>query len=269
LKLKKMDNILEKVNEVNPVDPSFINKVKEIDKRQYEQQTARQPYVGDWFELNDSDYSINTASSGYPNLGILDCSNYDPRTRHTLGDRMRLKQGGAYAYFFITDMSSNTISVTGDISAVLSATTPTNMAVSKVAAPLGFPSTLTVRVAVSPSAGTTLSISTLDVEMYMIGSVVRFIKQMSATVSVATSNVIYVKLPVERAQAYMNPIGDQKPWYCNDSGTQTIGYPIFEEPFMGPANTIGIYKWDANPWSISGGQTLYINVDYDYIISLT
>ena len=225
------------------------------------------PYQ-DWHTLGGLSISVDSVDTS-PNIAVMNFSGGAVKEIFALGDKVRLKQGGAFKYYYITnlDNTNNQFSLTGDeVAPMVVGQVVTDFAFSRSNPAIGFPSSVTVNVPITFTGTLNPAVTSLNVEMIMEGAKVRFFKKLEATVSVAGATV-YVGLPVEKAQASVNPIGDMKAWYCDDSGDPMIGYPMFEEPWGGDPNIIGIYKWDITNWQVSGGEGLIINIDYEYITS--
>jgi hypothetical protein len=121
------------MNAMTPVRPEFINKIKSLERRQYQQQTARQPVFIRWLELSDSNFSYNDSRS-------LTVSKIDATTRFNLGDKVRFKQGGAYKHFYVVKVTSTLLYLEAGTDYSVADAEITNIAVSGFPNPNGFPS---------------------------------------------------------------------------------------------------------------------------------
>jgi Concanavalin A-like lectin/glucanases superfamily len=63
----------------------------------------------------------------------------DATTKYSLGDKIRLKQGGGYKYFYVTDLTSTVLTVTGGSDYSVANASITDNDYSKVVTPVGFP----------------------------------------------------------------------------------------------------------------------------------
>lgn len=129
-----MDNVLKKVDEVNPVDPSFVNRLRDINQRQYEQQTARQPSFIDWLVFPNTYFSRTSATV------VAISTDITPSQFFQSGDKIRIKQT-TNKYFYITkvDDTGNQIYIEGGTDYTFAAATIDEVATSRGNAPLGFP----------------------------------------------------------------------------------------------------------------------------------
>lgn len=256
---------LQKVNELNPPDIRYLRMLKDLQEKQYQQQTARQPYIGGWQELNDADYSAGSITSE-PNRGVLTVTGYNPKQRFSIGDKIRLKQGGDYKYFYITDITSSTIVVVGDESSALTATAVTDVAISNLNKPVGFPDTLSVTVDLS-FGGTWDLGDTISTEVFMQGSLVRYFVEINATISVAFQS-ISIYMPVERTTTYMSLPENGKVLTAYENTTSpVITLPlVFFNP-VSPFEGIASIEKDDGTNFATGDVKIYF--DYSYLINLT
>ena len=119
---------------LNPLDNRFVETISELQGRIYSLETARQPYLGDWINVTTTDTTLVGTT------GIVTFSEYDPRTKFAIGDRIRLSQTSAtpssYKYFYVISISSSTIKIIGD---TLSGDDLEYLDYSKNVQPVGFP----------------------------------------------------------------------------------------------------------------------------------
>lgn len=107
----------------------------------------------------------------------------DATTYYSVGDRIRLKQGGSYKYFYIVGVASTTLTITGGSDYTLTNADITDVEVSKEVAPLGFP----VAFAYTPSwSGFSVNPSGGVIRFSLVGNVCRLHFQSGGGTSNAT-----------------------------------------------------------------------------------
>lgn len=88
-------------------DRKYIETINDLQKRVAHLESARQPQLTDWEQLNPTEFSYRADN-------ILSVA-FDPTIRMNLGDKIRLTQGGTEKDFFITesniDATGNYISI--------------------------------------------------------------------------------------------------------------------------------------------------------------
>ena len=120
----------------NPLNNTLAVTLNRLESRLSNLEHARQPYLADWVEITEP------ATFG---TGFLSFTNLSYVTPFEVGDRIRLKQGGSYKYFyfiqygmeFIVFLYGGTdyVMVNGDV---------TNIAYSRNPAPSNFPTWINV-----------------------------------------------------------------------------------------------------------------------------
>lgn len=97
--------------------------------------------VDGWITANEAWTTASTTTITVPT---------DATTKYSIGDKIRLKQGGAYKYFYIVGVAATTLTITGGSSYTLTHPAAiTDNYYSKVSTPVGFPQWL----AYSPTVG--------------------------------------------------------------------------------------------------------------------
>jgi hypothetical protein len=119
--------------QISPVDNSFIDKVKDMDKNINNLQRTRQPYVGEWYEFNPTLFAYVS-----DNVVSMDQSLVDNRT-FQIGDKIRIFQDGAYKFFNIVDINSSNISLLGGSDYTFDNSAFTTFALSRSDDAYGFP----------------------------------------------------------------------------------------------------------------------------------
>jgi len=83
----------------NPI----IDRIRDLETTVSALSNARQPYIGDWFEFNNIfTYSSATAMA---------TTGLDLTGSFKVGDKLRFKQGGAYQYAYVYDVSTTTLNI--------------------------------------------------------------------------------------------------------------------------------------------------------------
>jgi hypothetical protein len=122
-------------NSLIPVDKSFTNFLKNLDKRSSALERARQPYIGDWYEINTVLFSY------YSNNWITVDSSLDVDIFFQVGDKIRIFQGGNEKFFYIIyiDGANNRIMLNAGDDFTYINSTLTYFAFSRLANPSGHP----------------------------------------------------------------------------------------------------------------------------------
>lgn len=123
--------------EINPVNQSVENIIATAVRDQKANQRGNQAYTGDWLNIPNIVVYISATTIGFSNANI------DPRTYFSVGSIIRLKQGGAFKYFFVTLVTATTITLNGGSDYTLVNSTITDLGKSLVGTTAtGFPGSL-------------------------------------------------------------------------------------------------------------------------------
>jgi hypothetical protein len=117
----------------------------------------------------------------------------DATTRYQKGDRIRLKQGGSYKYFYGTGIAATVLTVNGGSDFTVANSAITDIAYSRVPAPLGFPVSFNWNANLS---GVTLGSGVLTAKFQMIGALVSFHWEFVLGAGSAVSASVSFALPV-------------------------------------------------------------------------
>ena len=155
-----------------PTNDTLAKKLSELETKINSVSLSRQPYIADWIDVTEP-------STGAVNGTItFTDTNVDATKIFSKGDRIRLKQGGAYKYFYVIGTSSNTAIVNAGDDYTLAATGITDFAYSRFPNPSSFPSTFAYTPVIEESSdGTNWTLVAgpplnLDFKYNIIGNVV-------------------------------------------------------------------------------------------------
>ena len=125
---------------LNPVEDTLAVKIKDLESRISSMERARQPYAAVWVEINEPAVYTDSDTSPLP-FGVFSFENtgFDANSRFSLGDKLRLKQGGSYKYFYIIDLTSTVLTITGGTDYTLTNAIITDIARSSEPLPVGHP----------------------------------------------------------------------------------------------------------------------------------
>lgn len=124
----------------------FVDYLKNLENRLYAIESARQPYLGDWIELNLVQFSYSSASQ-------INITGFDPRTRFAIGDRLRITQNSTVKYFVIYSVSSSSINIYGGTDYTFTSDAITAISFSKFPNPTGWPVNFTYTPIITPIGG--------------------------------------------------------------------------------------------------------------------
>lgn len=157
---------------LSPLDSGFNNFLSGFDQRLRALETARQPYQGDWIEL---DSTVFTSDASNNSKIHINAGSYDPSILFGIGDRIRYKLSGIpiYYYNFISHIDGQVIYLMNGLSATGSGLSFSDVAYSKIPTPNGFAVPVLAdypMVFTFPTSGITDNNS--EFLYYMIGSIV-------------------------------------------------------------------------------------------------
>lgn len=97
-----------------------------------------------WIEVNDTWAYASATTITVPT---------NATTRYNKGNKIRIKQGGSYKYFYIVSVAATVLTVTGGTDYTVANSAISNIAYSKVESPLDFPTSFNYTATVSGSGG--------------------------------------------------------------------------------------------------------------------
>jgi len=155
------------IMEINPVDTSLADKLKDLEARIDATQKTRQPYLGDWYEFNTSlfTYVSDNIVDVDDSIVLLDV--------FQIGDKVRVTQDGGYKYFYIIKLTTatNQITLNGGTDYTFDNSTFSTFGISKLVSPAGFPTAFNFASNANFSGGSGVSITTNVATYSMQGSV--------------------------------------------------------------------------------------------------
>ncbi len=143
----------------------------------------------------------------------------DATTKYSPGDKIRLKQGGSYEYFYITGVTSTVLTVTGGSDYSVANATITDNYYSKADTPVGFPQWFNWTPTYSASGSMTYTSVTTDVAKFSItGRTVHIALQAQGTLGGTSSFGIRATAPVTPTNdgfytdggAYVDEVGNHE-----------------------------------------------------------
>lgn len=166
-----------------------------------EGRTQYLPMSQDWIEMVKP---ATGSTSGTIGTVTFTDTEYVADEFFNIGDKLRLKQGGDYKYFYVVGSNANTILVTAGDDYTLAAADITNMALSRVANPSGHPQIFqfspddrTVGLGVSVFGGG-------NGWFYMVGTIVHWWGSYTGGQYGSIGTYIYTDLPVPFASGNIN-----------------------------------------------------------------
>lgn len=130
---------------------SFLTRFRELERTVYRQQVARQPYKGDWYDVNPSLFTRSSAIKIYVHDETI-------WTTYEISSWVRIQQLGVYGYFYIinkgTDGTDNYWIIDGGSNYTFSNNTIQNIGMSTLERPTGTLGTLQYTPAIAADVGT-------------------------------------------------------------------------------------------------------------------
>jgi len=185
------------IMEINPVDTSLADKLKDLEARIDATQKTRQPYLGDWYEFNTSlfTYVSDNIVDVDDSIVLLDV--------FQIGDKVRVTQDGGYKYFYIIKLttSTNQITLNGGDDYTFDNSAFSTFGISKVTSPSGFPLEINFTPDVAFTGGTGISTTVRDAVYSMQGNLVYLSYWVTCTYS-TKPNGINIDLPFAQGTTY-------------------------------------------------------------------
>lgn len=123
----------------------------------------------------------------------------DATTRYSIGDKIRLKQGGAYKYFYVEAVTATTLTLNGGNGNTIANSDITDFYYSKVQTPVGFPDWFTNEPVISGDT-ITITVTTWNTKRFKLeGRMVTYIVAVLYSTSGSDSAGIYITLPIAPA----------------------------------------------------------------------
>jgi hypothetical protein len=254
------------VASINPLENDFVLKIKELENRLSAIELARQPYQGDWINLNVGSLAIVGAT------GVLTFSDRDPREILSIGDRIRLSQTTAtpssYKYLNVIALSLTTVTLLGD---ALSGNNLYYIDCSKISQPVGFPVefsyTPTLSLVVDPGDNLTLAnVGAVTASYTVLGDFCFYSIDRGAGTAISITGTdgdygtLYETLPIVR------DISQQQEHICGGFGIYDLGLGLVNLTWsfcatFGSSNlamemsdygygkfTVGAYSYNLQAW---------------------
>lgn len=179
----------------------------------------------------------------------------DATTKYSVGDKIRLKQGGGYKYFYVVGVSSTTLTVTGGSDYSVANAAITDNSFSNVVSPLHFPQWFSYN---PTSTGFSSDPTSVTAKFNIIGKqVTYYVLQGAAGTSNSTSFTI--SLPVDAASTARTL---KYAAQVMDNGTDQTTPGVAE--ISNTTSVVDVYKnWAFGSWTASGGKKASFTVIYD------
>ncbi len=137
----------------------------------------------------------------------------DATTKYSPGDKIRLKQGGSYKYFYIIGVTSTVLTVTGGSDYSVANSTITDNDYSKVETPVGFPQWFNWTPTYSGSGSLTFtSVGTHIARFSITGRTVHVLLEAQGTTGGTAGAEIWATTPVTSANSDWQPDGGAEIW---------------------------------------------------------
>lgn len=193
----------------------------------------------------------------------------DATTKYSIGDKIRLKQGGGYKYFYIVGVAATTLTVTGGSNYSVADAAITDNDYSKASTPMGFPQWFSY----SPSwasYGTQPSVGNgaLNGRFSIVGRTVNFslFLRMGSTTTYGTDAYRF-SLPISTSSSFLGGVATGRFYDVSASVTQ-IGYlELLSESDYGELKVYsgGGYGNATNtvPWTWAQSDEIVVNGTYE------
>lgn len=217
-------------DDFNYINNPVVSRIKELERQVGNLNNSRQPYFGDWYDFSEQ-FEFVTVQNGsgfrYGRIAFQD-DTLDPNNFFAIGDKIRFKQvAGTFVYFYVIDITSTYIEITGGSDYVLANEVVTNVGRGLVNNPIGHPGLFNYDLQISAVVATyTPSIEVAN--FYMVGKNV--ILNISITGGNLSANAfLLVRTPVRFDAYYRNTnivVGPSTGWFEFDPMTSDF---IFAE----------------------------------------
>lgn len=173
----------------------LTNKLADLDARLGAMESARQPYVGDW-------YSFNVATISYSSASRINITDTTIASQLKIGDKIKITQT-TDKYFYIVNVNSTSIDVfAGDDYSVANAVI-TYFGFSRLATPSGHPILFNKAFTTTEIVGDGCTVNNLispTQKIYMIGNIVFVYVGVGFDIPAKTTGAgIFLKYPIQRS----------------------------------------------------------------------
>lgn len=236
----------------------LTSKLADLENRLSAIESARQPYISDWYSLNAGSFTYSSASQ----IAISDT--YTLNLFRT-GDKLKIIQGATTKYFYVMQVGANYINIYGGNSYTFTNTTISYIGYTRKEVVLGFPNYMTFTPVMSASGAMTVSGGNPTGYVSMSGSKVQiFMASIGMTLGGVASYDIYASLPW--LPLFGNSYGilyEFMPTYIVENNANKIGLVAIDNVnnrlFFEPLTVSG-------KWTIGAGNTTTEAV-YSFVIS--
>lgn len=227
----------------------LVDRIRDLESQVSALTNARQPFIGDWFKLEISDYAYSSATR-------ITVSNLDPLARFALGGKLEIIQDGDTKYFNITNVQPTYIDIYAGTTYTFTSDPITQISYSTASNPIGFPAVFDY----TPTYATGSSNFNIGY-FYMDGAVV-YAKGANQFTPTGSASTISVSLPITRnypnSTLEMTDLDRRSVWQIIAS-TATLYTDV--DPF-GFGEEILLYRSDGANWN--NGTPYYVFWNYSY-----
>lgn len=230
----------------------FTQRIKDLEDTVQSLSTAPQSYQADWINLNPTEYIYNSATR-------IDISDFDPRSRFSIGDRLELTQSSTTKYFYVIDVQSDHIKIYAGTDYTFTSDTITSIRASKNIKPTGFPDFFNYDATVDVNVGSITKDVLSTEQFYMIGGVYYVFSQYDLSSISAGNSIIIIYLPTQNIFANSYPLSEGNVVHIYDqvAFTDETGFTTS----LSNGNFVGIRKMDGSNYSTTNS----IDLVYTYI----
>lgn len=191
------------------------------------------PTSEDWIEI-----PISCTGESVAQIATF-TGNFDAVTVFNIGDKVRLKQGGAYKYFYVINKSGAYAALNGGSDYAVTTAAITNFAYSRLVNPTGFPPFFNYLPIVSESTGflnrTTITPTAMVARYSMIGRMVQLFIDLQETLT-GVNKYIVIRLPFGLAIGRSDT--DRKYLIRHHSGNQVDFTDLIAKAFLGLSSSL-------------------------------
>jgi hypothetical protein len=249
---------------LNPINNEFVQELKDIERDIESLERARQPYLGDWINLNVGDATLDGSNDR------ITFSNIEVEDYFNVGTRIRLSRTSAtpssYDYLVVieVDTTNNRIEMSGDS---ISGSTLLYLDFSNVASPVGFPTSFSYSPTLSGNGFTISDSGTVTANYYVIGSIcyieVKRTGQEWTNPTNTDSAVLEEDLPITRNNNYQVGIANRFSGTI-ESPASGGGNTFFTSADISIISTTDVEIAPDKPSSASWGDTAADNIQWNY-----
>lgn len=178
----------------------------------------------------------------------------DATARYQIGDKVRLKQGGGYKYFYVGAVTSTVLTLVGGDTYTVANSTITDLEVSRAERPFGFP----IEIVWTPTHAATGSMTFTNLTVneftfWIIGGIFYYRGHARGDKGGTASTALTFTLPTGITQSTPANAGEALGWgLCYDNA-----YVAGSFVKRNTDTTCGVFRFDEGNWAVGGSLGVY------------